>query len=460
MSEAKSVQQENRMGTMPVNQLLLSMSLPMMASMLIQALYNIVDSMFVAQINENALAAVSLAFPVQNLMIAVASGTGVGINALLSRSLGERKFDQANRSAMNGIFLAGCSFVAFALLGIFFAGLFFRVQTTDAEIVSYGVSYVRIITICSFGMYFQVCLEKLLQSTGKSFYSMITQGTGAIINIILDPILIFGLFGFPRLETMGAAIATVTGQTVAAMLALIFNLKKNTELKFSFRGFKPEIPMIKRIYSVGFPSIIMISISSVMNFGMNKILLGFNSTATVVFGVYYKLQSFVFMPIMGLNSGMVPIIAYNYGARKRERITKTIKLSVIYAVAIMLVGFLLFQLIPGTLLSIFNASEYLLEIGVPALRTISFSFLFAGYCIVCSSVFQSLGHGFLSLMVSLIRQLVVLLPAAFVFSRLGGLNMVWYAFPLSELISLVLCTFFLSYMYKAEINRIPAAKGK
>ncbi len=458
MAEEKTVQKENPMGTRPINSLLISMSLPIMISMIVQALYNIVDSMFVARVSENALTAVSLAFPVQNLMISVATGTGVGINALLSRSLGEKNFDRANRTAKNGIFLLVVSAIVFAIVGGVFSHMFFAVQTNDAEIVEAGTVYTRICTIWSIGLFMQITMERLLQATGKSIYSMVTQLTGAVINIILDPIMIFGLLGFPKMGVAGAALATVVGQTIAACLAVFFNLKKNTELNYSFHGFRPDGEIIRHIYAVGVPSIIMASISSVMNFGMNKILMTFSSTATAVFGVYYKLQSFVFMPTFGLNNGMVPILAYNLGARKKKRMIRTIRLSVIYAISIMLIGLAVFQLIPGDLLRLFDASEDMLSIGIPALRIISLSFTFAGFCVVSSSVFQALGHGFLSLMFSLIRQLVVLLPVAYILSRFRVLNLVWWSFPIAEVAGVILCIFFLMYAYRKEIKPIPDEK--
>lgn len=455
-----TVQKENKMGVMPINKLLISMSVPMILSMLVQALYNIVDSMFVSKISENALTAVSLAFPAQNLMIAVATGTGVGINALLSKSLGQKNFKKADKVANNAIFLAICSYVVFALLGLFLSHTFFAAQTTNKEIIQFGVDYLTICLVASFGIFGQVTLEKLLQSTGKTFFTMITQGTGAIINIILDPILIFGLLGFPKMGVAGAAAATVLGQIFACILALILNLKKNTELHLSIRRLFPNKRIIGEIYAVGVPSIIMASIGSIMTFAMNKILISFTTTATAVFGVYFKLQSFIFMPVFGLNNGMVPIVAYNYGARKPDRIMKTVKLSIFYAVSLMLIGLLVFMTIPSTLLGIFNASDNMLEIGVPALRTISLSFLFAGYCIISSSMFQALGHGMLSLYVSILRQLVVLIPVAYLFSRLGELNYVWIAFPCAEVASVITCTVFFRHIYKKEIAPMQAHAEK
>lgn len=444
--------QENKMGVMPVAKLLLTMSVPMMISMLVQALYNIVDSMFVARLSEDALTAVSLAFPVQNLMIAVGTGTGVGINALVSRALGEKRNEYANSAANNGIYLAIFSFIGFAIVSGLFAPAFFRVQTTDAKIAAYGVDYVRVIGIMSFGLFIQLVGEKLLQSTGKTIYSMATQLLGAVINIILDPIMIFGLFGFPRLEVTGAALATVTGQIIAAIVGMIINVKVNKELHISLTKYRISGEVIRNIYSVGFPSIIMASVGSVMTFGMNKILMGFTSTATAVFGVYFKLQSFVFMPVFGLNNGMVPIVAYNYGARKPDRITKAIRLSITYGVCIMLAGFAVFQLFPGNLLDIFSASDAMKEIGIPALRIISLSFLIAGFSVVASSVFQALGHGFLSLAVSVLRQLFVLLPAAFILAKVGGLHVCWWAFPIAEVFSGIICFVFIRYAYRKEIH--------
>ncbi len=452
MREEIVAQKENKMGIMPVNKLLVSMSIPMIISMLVQALYNVVDSMFVAQINENALTAVSLAFPMQNLMIAVATGTGVGVNALLSKSLGQKDFDKANKAAKNGVFLAVCSYFVFCLIGVFFSEWFFRVQTNVEEIIEYGTSYLVICSVFSFGIFGQIIFERLLQSTGKTFYTMITQGVGAIINIIFDPIMIFGYFGFPEMGVAGAAAATVFGQIVAMILAIILNHKKNEEITLSIRGFRPEGKIIRAIYAVGVPSIIMASIGSLMTFGMNKILIAFSTTATAVFGVYFKLQSFAFMPVFGLNNGMVPIVAYNYGARKPKRLIHTIKLSVCYATGIMLLAFVVVQIIPKELLLIFNASDHMLEIGIPALRIISISFLFAGFSVISSSVFQALSHGFLSLSVSLIRQLVILLPAAYLFSLSGNLKLIWWAFPLAELVSCVLCALYLKHVYTKEIK--------
>lgn len=445
-------QRENKMGVMPVNKLLVTMALPMIISMLVQAMYNIVDSIFVSRICEDALTAVSLAFPMQNLMIAVSSGTGVGMNALLSRSLGAKEFDNANEAARQGLFLAGCSYLAFLLFGIFGVRMFMRSQTDIEAIVDYGTTYLTIICLVSFGLFFQMTMERILQGTGRTMYSMISQTTGAVINIILDPILIFGLFGLPKLGIAGAAIATVFGQVVAGLLATWLNLHKNPDITLRLKGFRPRAQVIKRIYSVGLPSILMMSISSVMTYGMNRILIAFTSTATAVFGVYFKLQSFIFMPIFGMNNGMVPIVAYNYGARKPHRITKTIKLAMLYAECIMLAGFAVFQLKPDLLLRMFNASDEMIGIGVVALRAISLSFLLAGICIIGSSSLQALGHGVFSMLISFGRQLIVLLPAAYLLAQTGNLDLVWYSFPIAEIASLALTTTFLLRVYRRSIR--------
>lgn len=450
---------ENKMGVMPINKLLLDMSIPLMLAMLVQALYNIVDSIFVAQISEDALNAVSLAFPMQNLMIAVSTGTCVGMNALLSKSLGQKDMKQVSLTANNGIFLAFVSYTVFAFIGIFLSRPFYTLQTKIPSIVDDGSIYLSICLIFSFGVFGQICFERLLQSTGKTFYTMITQGTGAIINIILDPLFIFGIGPFPKMGVAGAGIATVIGQIVAFIMAVLINLSKNKELNISIKGFRPHSHTIRKIYSVGVPSIIMSSISSIMTFGMNKILISFTSTATAVFGVYFKLQSFAFMPVFGLNNGIVPIIAYNFGAKNTDRIKKTLKLAIIYACAIMLICFTAMQLIPTALLGMFKASDNMISIGIPALRIISFSFLVVGFSIICCSYFQALGHGVLSLIVSVLRQLFVLLPVAYILSIWGGLHVVWFAFPLAEIVSATLCALFLYYTYKKEILPIEQNKS-
>lgn len=445
---------ENKMGTMPVNKLLVTMSLPMVISMIVQALYNIVDSIFVSRLSEDALTAVSMAFPMQNLMISVAVGTGVGINAMLSRALGEKKFEAANKTAENGIFIEVLGYVLFLLIGIFVTKPFFLAQAGAGDIANMGIEYTRICLLMSFGIFMQIGFERILQSTERTIFTMITQSTGAIINIILDPILIFGLFGMPKMGVAGAAIATVTGQICAAILAITFNLTKNPDVHISFKGFKPQIIFVKNILSVGIPSIIMSSVGSAMTFGMNKILITFSSTAVAVFGVYFKLNSFVFMPVFGLNNGMVPIVSYNYGAQNKKRLTKTIKLAIMYAVCIMFIGIMLFQFIPDVLLRLFDASDHMLEIGIPALRVISLSFAFAGICIVISSSLQALGHGFLSMMISITRQLIILLPSAYILAKFGGIHAVWWSFNIAEIASLTLSLLFFKHMYNKIIKHL------
>lgn len=447
------MQQENKMGVMPIDKLLLSMSLPMMISMLVQALYNIVDSIFVSQINEYALRAVSLAFPIQSLMIAVAVGTAVGINAFLSKTLGEKNFEKANIIARNGIFIELLSFVVFAMIGIFFSKPFFASQTEILEVQEYGVTYLTICCTASIGIFMQTTFERLLQSTGKTFYTMITQGTGAVINLILDPILIFGYFGMPKMGVAGAAAATVIGQIIAALMAIYFNHRFNHEIHVTFKKFRPDGNLILHIYKVGAPSIVVQAIGSVMTYGMNLILASFGAAQTV-FGVYFKLQSFVFMPVFGLNNGMVPIIAYNYGAGHRDRVVNTMKSSIKFGVGIMLVGLVIMELFPAQLIGLFNATPELLEIGVPALRIICLSFAFAGFCIVVGSVFQALGNGIYSMVVSIARQLCVLLPVAKLLSLSGNVHLIWWSFPIAELASVALSAFFLMKIYKKIICHI------
>lgn len=439
------------MGTMPIAKLLITMSAPMMISMIVQACYNIVDSIFVSQLSENALNAVSLAFPLQQLMIAVCGGTAVGMNALLSQALGSKNFDRANRIANTGILLFAFSCIVFVLIGVFGSRLFFTVQTDVEEIVEYGTDYATVCLSLSIGIFTQFCFGKILQATGRTFLTMLTHLAGAITNIILDPILIFGLLGFPRLEVAGAAVATVTGQMVAGILAVIFNLKFNPEVHISLKLIRWNGKIVKDIYKIGLPSIIMQSIGSVMTFSLNKILIAFTTTATAVFGAYFKLQSFVFMPIFGLNNGMVPIIAYNYGAKKLKRIKKTIFLSIVIAMSIMLLGLLAFEIFPDVLLSFFNASEEMLSIGQYALRIIGIHFAFAGFNIIAVSVCQAIGNPVYSLIVSVCRQLVVLIPCAWLLAQTNRLELVWFAFPIAECLSLVLSAIFLAKtMHRAK----------
>ena len=445
------------MGVMPVGKLLAGMAIPMMISMLVQAFYNVVDSIFVAQLSEDALNAVSLAFPLQNLMIAFGAGTAVGINALLSRSLGEKNQAMVDKAANTGIFLALCNFVVFALIGIFLSRPFFELQAGGEQvIVDYGVDYASICLGLSIGLFSQFCFERLLQSTGRTTLAMITQLTGAVINIIMDPILIFGYFGFPRMEVAGAALATVLGQIIAAALAVFMNFKYNPEVHIRLREIRWNRQVAGEIYRVGFPSIVMQSIGSVMVFGMNKILFGFTKTATAVFGAYFKLQSFIFMPVFGLNNGMVPIVAYNFGAMRMDRVKRTVKLAVCSAVCIMAVGLAIFQLAPELLLSFFDASAEMNAIGSVALRIISISFLFAGFCVVAGSVCQAIGNPFYSLIVAVARQLVVLLPVAWLLSQTGRLELVWTAFPIAELMSLTLSIIFLRRTLRSADARLKA----
>ena len=443
-------QTENKMGTQPVFRLLVTMALPMIASMLVQALYNIVDSIYVSRISENALTAVSLAFPIQNLMIAVGTGTGVGVSALLSRALGEKNQKEANRLGEHGCFLAVLSYLLFLVIGLCGSRVFFAVQTDIPEIVEGGARYMFIVTVFSFGLFAQLNLEKLMQSTGRTLLSMYTQGIGALLNIILDPIFIFTF----DMGIAGAAVATVVGQIIAALIGIWLNARFNREIQLNLRRFRPHMATIKRIYSIGFPSIIMASIGSVMTFCMNKILIAFTETAATVFGAYFKLQSFIFMPNFGVSNSMVPILSYNYGARNRKRMMAVIRYTAYIAMGFMLFGVILMQLIPGQLLMMFNASEHMLSIGIPALRIISLHFPIAAFCITISSALQALGRGFRSMIISIARQLLVLLPAAWLLARTGVLDAVWFAFPIAEVASLVCCVFFFVQTYRQVIKPI------
>ena len=469
---------ENKMGVMPVNRLLISMALPMVASMLVQALYNIVDSLYVARISEtqNELTAISLAFAAQNFMIAVASGTGVGINALLSKSLGEKDHKTANKIAANGVFLALCSYIVFLVLGFTCMETYMRWMTGVPEVIGFGVDYLSVCYIWSFGIFGQIVMERLMISTGKTHLAMITQGVGAVINIILDPIFIFdnglgiiipGLdFGF-GMGITGAAVATVIGQIAAFILGVFLNAKYNREIHLSFKGFRPSGRMIGRIYAIGVPSIVMASIGSVMNVLFNSILNGFTAVvegtkltvgqiAQTSFGVYFKLQSFIFMPVFGLNNGIVPIVAYNYGAQKRRRMMGTVKLGMVYAIGYMAIGLAVFQLFPEVLLEFFNMHDAAsLAVAVPCLRIISLSFIFAGFCIIAGSVFQALGKSIYSMFVSIARQLVVLIPVAFLLSKLGDAAVVWWAFPIAEVMSMIATVVFFVIVYKQIISKIP-----
>lgn len=451
---------ENKMGTMPVNKLVWNMSFPMMISMLVQALYNIVDSIFVARLSEDALTAVSLAFPLQTLIIAVGAGTGVGINAILSKSLGEKNFKKANETALNGGFLYLVSYLLFFILGFIVVKPFYvsQLKGSSPQIFDMGVEYLSIVMIFSLGIFGQFFFERLLTSTGKTVFSMISQLSGAITNIILDPILIFGLLGLPKMGVAGAAVATVIGQCVAAIVAFVCNMKFNHEINLSLKGFHLNGSLIGSIYIVGIPSIIMQSIGSIMTYCMNKILIDFSSTATAVFGVYFKLQSFFFMPVFGLNNGITPIIAYSYGAQQKKRMIKTIKISMGIAFGLLLFGFAGFELVPKVLLQMFDASEEMLVIGSRALRIIGFHFLIAWFCIIAGTIFQALGKAVYSMIVSIMRQLVVLIPAAYILAKIGGLDAVWWAFPIAETMSLAVSAFCLRNIYKNIIKPLPEGK--
>lgn len=442
------------MGYMPIFKLVVNMSLPMIISMLVQALYNVVDSMFVSRVSENALTAVSLAFPAQNLMIGVATGTAVGVNALLSKSLGEKNYKRANQIAENGIFLSFIGFLIFLIFGLFGTEVFFRTQTDIEEIISSGVDYLRVCSCFSFGIFGQIIFERLMQSTGRTFYTMITQGVGAIINIVLDPIFIFGYFGLPAMGAKGAAIATVIGQIIAFIIAVILNKKKNTDIDLKLKEFRPNLKIIGRIYSIGIPSIIMVAVGSIMTFSINKIVIAFTETAAAVFGVYFKLQSFVFMPLFGMNNGVIPIISFNYGARNKQRVMKTIGVAILFALFFMAIGLAAMQILPKELLSIFNASDQMIKIGVPALKTISISYIFAGFSVVLISVFQAFGKGLFSMSISIARQLVVLVPCAYLLSKTGELDNVWWAFPIAEVMSVLVAGAFFIYLYKKVITKL------
>lgn len=445
------------MGVMPVRKLIVNMSLPMVISMLVQALYNIVDSVFVAKISEGALTAVSLAFPAQNLMIAFATGTAVGVNALVSRSLGERKFEKANKLAENGVFLSLMNYLVFLIFGIFGAEAFMRSQTQVAGVIEQGAAYIRIVCGLSFGIFFEIMFERLLQSTGRTFYTMITQGAGAVINIILDPIFIFVF----KMGVSGAAVATVIGQIASFVIAVIFNVRKNPDIRLNFRKFRPNLKMIGKIYEIGLPSIIMVAVGSVMTYCMNKILILYTvgkETSATVFGAFFKLNSFICMPIFGLNNGVIPIIAYNYGAQNKQRMIATTKLAVLYAEICSLAGAALFLAIPHVLLGFFSASPQMLEIGVPALRIIGTTFIFAGVCLSLGAVFQAVGKSIFSMLMSLTRQLLVLTPAAFFLARLGlqngNGNLVWLSYPIAETFSFVFSVACFVYVYKKIIKPI------
>lgn len=457
--DAPNKTKENKMGTMPIGKLLVSMSLPMVISMLVQALYNVVDSVFVSYFDTDGLTAVSTIFPIQNLMIGVASGLGVGFNAIISRALGEKKQEQANEAARQGIFLEAIGYIIFLFIGLFFVGTFMHSQTSNQKIITYGIDYGMVCCVLSFGMFVQMTFERLLQSTGRTIYTMITQGLGAIINIILDPILIFGYLGMPRLGVTGAALATVIGQCIAAILAIYFNLKKNPDLHISFKKFKPVGTIIKRILGIGVPSVIMIAVGSVMTYLLNRILYSLNEVAVTIFGVYFKVQSMAFMPVFGMNNGMIPIVAYNYGAKRPDRMMKTFKLSCSICMCIMAVCLIIIQVAPVPILKIFNATDDMLNMGIPAMRILSSPFIFAGLAIACSGVFQALGKGIYSMIVSMARQLFVLVPAAYILAKAThNVTYVWFAFPIAEIFSMVLSLVLFAYAYRKIIKPLDQEK--
>lgn len=450
---------ENKMGVMSEGKLLMSMSLPMIISMLFQAMYNVVDSVFVSRFSMDGLTAVSTAFPIQNLMIGVFSGLGVGFNAFISKALGEKKFDRANEVARQGIFLEAIGYVIFLIIGLFFAKTFMVSQTDDAQVIQYGTEYLEVCCCCAFGIAFQMTFERLLQSTGRTMYSMITQILGAIINLILDPIMIFGLLGCPRMGVKGAAIATVCGQCIAGTLAMIFNIKKNPDLHITLRKFRPHGEIIGKILGVGVPSVIMVAIGSVMNYFLNLILFSFSKLAVAVFGAYFKVQSMAFMPVFGLNNGMIPIISYNYGAQRPDRMKRTMKLGVMVGCSIMLFCLVIMQLFPGQILKIFDATDDMLSMGIPAVRIMSTAFIFAGFSVTCSGMFQAVGKGVYSMIVSMARQLFVILPVAYFLSKaMNSVNGVWTAFPIAEIFSVIISTFLLLRVYKKIVK--PLERGQ
>lgn len=441
---------------MPVRRLLITMSLPMVISMFVQAMYNLIDSIFVAQIDQNALTAVNMSFPMQSLMIAFQTGLGVGMNAAVSRLLGEKKPEEAGRAAVHGLLLTLFNYLIFLAAGLTLLPTFFKAQSKISAVIDYGIEYLSVICVFSFGLFFQICFERFLQATGRTVYSMIMQGAGALVNIFLDPVFIFGVepLGIPAMGVRGAAVATVTGQCISCAIGVFLHFRFNHDLRLKFAGFRLNGEMIKRIYSVGVPSIVMSALMSVMTYCMNIILKDYEETAATAFGVYFKLQSFIIMPVFGMNNGIVPIIAYNYGARKGRRITETVRLGIIYATAAMLTGLLLFQLLPGFFLSFFNPDAELVRIGVPALRTLSLSLMFVGASIVMTSAFQALGNGLWSLAVFAVRLLVPALPLAAVFGRLGGTSAIWAALPVSELCGVILAAVLMRVMYRKTIKPI------
>lgn len=430
---------ENKMGSMNIKRLILTMSAPIVVSMMVQSLYNVVDSIFVAQISEEAITAVSMAFPFQQLMMSVGIGTAIGVNSLLARNLGAKQFSQVNKIANNGLLLAFLSFIAFFMMGLLLSDKLITIQTDNQEIISHGPVYLRICLMGSLGIFTHLMFERLLQATGKTMYTMIAQISGALMNIILDPIMIFGWFGMPAMGLAGAALATVISQYIGALVVAYLCIRKEKDIDIGFRYMKPDFKIIRDIYAVGIPSIIMISISSVTIFSMNQILAKFSITAVALLGIYFKLQSFIFMPVFGLNNGIIPIVGYNYGAGNKERMRETIFLGMRYAVTIMLIGTLIMMVFPDKLLGMFNASDQMMDIGRVAFRIICISFPFAAISIISIGVFQAIGKGTLSMIISIIRQLLVLVPLAYLFSLTGDLDRVWWCVIIAELVAVSIC---------------------
>lgn len=453
-TQTKTPPRENKMGTMPVPRLLLNMSLPIMLSTFVLACYNIVDTIFVARMGEDALTAMGLAFPVQTLMNAVAMGTAVGANALLAMKLGEKRFSLVNKIAMNAFFLAVCSFVVFFLLSFVFITPYLKTQAKSDQIITFGEQYLRVIMAGCLAMFVATTSDRLLQATGRTFYTMITQMAGAITNIILDPLMIFGIGPFPRMGMSGAALATILGQTVSAVVSIAFNLTRNSDVHFSFKDFRPESSIIIPIYKIGIPSILLQSINSVTTYAMNLILGRFTSTAIAVYSTYFKLHSFIFMPVFGLNTGMVPIVSYNYGARKPRRIEEAVKTTLSIAAGVMVVGLVIFELFPDKLLGIFSAGENMMAIGCRAMRSMAPSFLGAAVAITFGSTFQALGKSVLSMMVSFVRQIIVLLPVAYLLSLTGRLENVWWCFVIAEGVAVVLSAFFMKRIRRKIISKL------
>ena len=447
---------ENKMGYMPIRPLMISMSLPAIISMTINALYNIVDSYFVARISEDALTAVSIIMPLQMMIIAVGVGTGVGINSLISRRLGARRQEDADKAATTGILLGVCNWLVFVLVGLLLPGAFVSAYAKPGTYIYEAATQYLMIVFCgSFFIFVQVNLEKILQATGNMKAPMICSMSGAITNVILDPIMIFGLLGFPKLGVVGAAIATVIGQVVGFTIGVcILFGGKNHLVNIRFKGFRPEKRIIKEIYQVALPSIIMQSIASVMNVLYNMILVAYSTTAVAVLGVYFKIQSFVFMPVFGLNQGVLPIIGFNYGARNKERVKEARKEGIRLALFFMVIGLILFQTIPDKLLLIFDASPKMLEYGVPALRIISLNFIPAAFGIMNGTVFQATGHGVYSLICSFIRQLVGIVPFAYLLAKIGGVTLSWFSFPIGEVLGLIYSFAMLNKLMKNEIDAL------